>query len=332
MLKDPFLRHHDYLRVSVTDKCNLRCRYCMPPDGVEWLPHDMVLRNEEFVHLIGVFVSMGVRKVRFTGGEPLIRRGIIDIIGQVRELFPDIELCLTTNGTHLQRYLDDLARLEVRQLNISIDTLDRDRYEFITRRKGLEHILSAIDRALDKKYFSIKINAVLLEETLEELESFFNYCSDRDLVLRFIERMPFTEDDCGVTVSSDTLIERIGLLGELQRRETSDTRVARMYELKYGNSHTVKLGVIPAMSHHFCSKCNRLRLTSNGQLKTCLFATENFDLMTPLRNGAGDDDLKEIIRQGIAKKAKSGSHIVECMGSDGGCHALVNGVMSRIGG
>jgi len=241
MLTDTFHRKHDYLRVSITDKCNLRCQYCMPPEGVEFLPHDQVLRNEEFIRLIGIFSGMGINKIRFTGGEPLVRKGFVDILSETRRLYPHIELAITTNGTLLGDYLDDLYRLKVKKINISLDTFSRERYEKITRRDHFDTVIANIERAIEFGFFDIKINAVLFRETLDELDDFLDYFKDKDIVLRFIERMPFSEKDLEIPfLSSDALLKELEKRGELKRDGGRDTTVSLRYNLLYGGSHTIK--------------------------------------------------------------------------------------------
>jgi cyclic pyranopterin phosphate synthase len=330
MLHDAYLRNHNYLRVSITDKCNLRCGYCMPPGGVDWLTHDQILRNEEFARLVGIFVFMGVTKVRFTGGEPLIRKGFVDIVEAVARNHPGLELCLTTNGVFLDNHLDDLARLGVRNLNISLDTLSRERYAAITMVDAFDRVVRAIDRAVERGFFSIKLNAVLFEETMDELDSFLDFAAERGVVMRLIERMPFTGETPGSTfMPADRLIEALSSRGGLRRDRSIDTSVAMMYELERRGAR-VRIGVIPPMTHKFCSRCNRLRLTSNGRLKTCLYSSDDVDLMGPLRQGAGDGDLIGLVKSGLI--AKKEGHNIECSSDEGGCHAIIAHSMSRIGG
>jgi GTP 3',8-cyclase len=332
MLTDAYLRKHDYLRVSITDKCNLRCRYCMPPEGVELLPHEQVLRNEEFVRLIGIFVSMGIVKVRFTGGEPLIRKGFVDIVSRTRSAFPELELCLTTNGILLGDYIDDLRRLSVRKLNISLDTLSRERYRAITMRDGLDDVIAAIDRALSLGFFDLKINAVLFRQTIDELDDFLDYFSGRNVALRFIERMPFVKDDAlGSYLSSDLLVKELQSRGDLVRNTGFDTNVAVMYDFRYRGNRPMRIGVIPSLSHKFCSSCNRLRITSDGFLKTCLHSSSNFDLKKLLREGAGDERIRQEITKTVSLKGKG--HDLDCVSDENGCSALTrSGFMSKIGG
>jgi GTP 3',8-cyclase len=331
MLKDSYLRTHDYLRVSITDKCNLRCRYCMPPEGVELLPHDQVLRNEEFIRLIGLFVSMGVAKVRFTGGEPLIRKGLTDILSETARRHPGVELCLTTNGILLGGVIDDLHRIGLRKLNISLDTLSPETYRAITMKDCIEEVIANIDRALSSGHFDVKINAVMMRETIGELDGFLDHFRERDITLRFIERMPFTEDDGCTYIPADTLIRELGARGTLVRNTRIDTSVAMMYDFRYRDRYSMRVGVIPAISEKFCSSCNRLRITSDGYFRTCLHASEEHDLKDLLRAGADDATLRDVIVKALSEK--KGSHDLDCRPEGGGCAALTaNRSMSKIGG
>ena len=335
MLKDAFRRRLNYLRVSLTDKCNLRCIYCIPSEGVELLSHDEVLRNEEFIHLIRIFIDMGVIKIRLTGGEPLVRKGFIDIVARIRELYPDIELCLTTNGVLLDEVIDELYQLQLKKLNISLDTLSRDCYKQITGRDHFNKVLSNIERALGYDYFKIKINAVLFEESLEELDDFIDYFKDRDLVLRFIERMPFLNDDRFQTfVSSDKLIDILKRKGRLERNKRIDTNVAIMFDLQYQGKHSIKIGIIPPVTDSFCSRCNRLRLTCDGNLKTCLCSPVEYDLKTPYRMDMGDEAIRDIIVKAIKEKPEK--HVFDRhYKSNQSCSAisdLSKRTMSKIGG
>lgn len=335
MLIDHHNRVLDYVRISVTDKCNLRCRYCMPPAGVEQLKHDDVLRNEEFLHLIGIFGELGMRKVRFTGGEPLVRRGIIDIIAGARDANPGMELCLTTNGVLLDGVLDDLHRLGLRKLNISLDTMSPSLYREITGCDSFNRVLSNIERALAYGSFEIKINAVLFEESLASLGDFLEYFGGRAVMLRFIEKMPFGDDGASFSfIPSDRLIEELMTLGRLERNHRIDTSVARMYTLQYRGGLAVPIGVIPPITHSFCSRCNRMRLTCDGMLKTCLHGPNEYDLKSPYRMDAGDDAIKAIILRAVAEKP--GGHTITCDSETGQvCRSLAGAPvrpMSKIGG
>lgn len=333
MLKDKYQRKLNYLRVSLTDKCNLRCRYCIPPSGVDLLAHDEVLRNEEFIYFIGLFAEMGVRKIRFTGGEPLVRKGFLHIIEKTRERFPELELCLTTNGTLLESSLERLRALGVRKINISLDTLVRERYRLITGRDEIGSVLSSIERALEYDYFKVKINAVLFRETLEELGSLVGFASTRDLVLRFIERMPFLgEEEHQHFVPAAELEAGLSRLGELRRDGKTDTSVAIMYELHGAGERPVRIGIIPPMTNKFCSHCNRLRLTCDGRLKTCLYSQKEYDLKAPYRQDMGDAAIREIILGAVNEKPRE--HNIDCVeyGSQGCASVLSIRSMSKIGG
>ena len=331
MLQDSYKRTHDYLRVSVTDKCNLRCRYCMPPDGVELLPHDQVLRNEEFLRLIGLFVSLGVVKVRFTGGEPLVRRGFVDLLSEAARRFPGAELCLTTNGTLLAEHLDDLRRIGLRKLNISLDTLSPEAYASITKRSGLGDVVAAIDRALSTGDFDVKINAVLMRETLAGLDGYLDFFRERNVTLRFIERMPFNDDGGCAFLPAGELVRELGARGGLTRNTRIDTSVAVMYDFLYRGRFPMRVGVIPAITQKFCSSCNRLRITSDGFFKTCLHGAEDYDLKGLMRAGADDAALRDVIVKALSEKR--GGHDLDCRPEEGGCAALARTrYMSKIGG
>ncbi len=332
MLTDTYNRRLDYLRVSVTDKCNLRCIYCMPPGGVEFLPHDEVLRIEEFVRLIDVFARLGIRKIRFTGGEPLVRRGFMGIVEQVRRNHPDMDLCLTTNGILLDEVLDDLRRLEVRKLNISLDTMSAERYRAITGRDEFDRVVGNIVRAIEGRFFDLKINMVLYEESLAELDDFLKFFSGKGVTLRFIERMPFgAEYDPSLFVPSDRLVERLQSMGSLVRSRNNDTSVAQMYDLR-GKFGDIRIGVIPPMTHKFCSRCNRLRLTCDGMLKTCLHSPVEFDLKTALRENRDDGPLNDIIVAAVHAKPEA-HRLKNPLDESDGCMAIVhNRQMSRTGG
>ncbi len=323
MLTDRYLRNHTYLRVSLTDRCNLRCRYCMPGDGISLLPHDHVLRNEEFLELIDIFVEMGVTKVRFTGGEPLVRKGALDIIRETRRQHPDLELALTTNGVLLNDYLDGLEEAGVRRLNISLDTLSRERFLDLTGKDRLDRVLESIKGALERAFFDIKINTVLYKETLDELSLLLDYFRDRPIALRFIEMMPAIggqgEKDF---IAGQRIIEALKERGILKRNQTVDTQVALMYDFFQQESH-YKIGIIPPISHNFCSRCNRLRLTADGFLKTCLFAPEEFSLRDILRKGESRQVIQDLIGDALSVKGRRRNISTE---------SEVSRTMSRIGG
>ncbi|MBN2403928.1 MAG: GTP 3',8-cyclase MoaA [Spirochaetes bacterium] len=332
MLTDSYSRKLDYLRVSITDKCNLRCSYCMPAEGVELLNHDEVLRNEEFVCIIELFASLGIRKVRFTGGEPLVRKQFIDIIAGTRKACPDLELCLTTNGILLDEALRDLKKYNVKKLNISLDTLSQQEYIKITGRDYFKRVISNIEKAISMNFFDVKINSVLREELLNELDDYLDYFKDKNVILRFIEKMPFSPDknDTALLTLDDFTVELVKR-GELIRNNSMDTRVALMYNFKYRNKFAMKIGIIPPMSHNFCANCNRLRLTCDGFLRTCLLSNKEYDLKSSYRMDMGDEVLKKIILRAVDEKPKS--HNIDCTVPDNVCSSIIaKRTMSKIGG
>jgi len=331
MLTDSFLRKHTYLRVSVTDRCNLRCRYCMPPEGVQLVPHDEVLRNEEFVSLIGIFRRLGVNKVRFTGGEPLVRKGIMDIISGTHGLYPELVLCLTTNGILLGDYLADLKKYGVTKFNISLDSMNREKFFEITGRDYFNTVINSIERTLEDSKLDVKVNAVLMRDTLTELDDFLDYFAGRNVTLRFIERMPVTEDEKHEFIPADDLVEALSERGELVRKNTEKADVAQRLDLNY-KGKLMKIGIIPPVTHKFCSDCNRLRLTSEGLMLTCLHSAARYNLRILLRGESTEEEIMEFIAEAV--KNKWSSHKIECTSDNKGCRSLTAGVkaMSSIGG
>lgn len=332
MLKDNFLRSHTYLRVSITDKCNLRCRYCMPPEGVRFLPHDEILRNEEFVRLVDIFVRMGIKKLRFTGGEPLIRKGFFDIISGIARIHPDTDLCVTTNGTLLDSHIADLKKYNVKKLNISLDTMSRERFLALT---GVDHfntVINNIERSLSEGFFDIKINGVLLKSTLDEIDDFLDYFADKNIVLRFIERMPVTEqDEFNEFIPSDELVRILGEKGELVRKNVDDTDVSLRYDLRHKKGN-IRIGIIPPVTHRFCATCSRLRITSEGNLKTCLHSDKIYNLKDLLRDGADESEIIKKIESAVKEKWEG--HNIKCTADNNGCRSITAGIrsMSSIGG
>jgi cyclic pyranopterin phosphate synthase len=307
---DPFGRTLDYLRVSVTDRCNLRCVYCMPPSGVESKPHDSILRFEETLRLCTIFASLGIRRIKVTGGEPLVRRGIAPFIQSLKDL-PGIErVSLTTNGLLLNSYLDEGAGIPD-AVNISLDTLDRERFKKITLHDGLDVVLKAIENTLEKS-IPLKINCVPIRGLNEaDLVPLAALAKEKNIAVRFIELMP------------------IGYSGGLEPVPGSE--VYRLLENAFGplrpftgipgggparyysaDGFTGKIGFISPLSHGFCETCNRLRLSSEGVLKPCLSSDLGKDLRGPLRAGASDEELIRAIRGLVSQKPKSHNFLSFC--------------------
>ena len=304
----------------------------MPIEGVKFLSHDEVLRNEEFIKLNKIFIKMGIKKIRFTGGEPFLRKGFFDIISNTAKIDPNVELCITTNGTLLDEHIFDLKKYNVKKLNISLDTMSKERFSSLTGVDNFATVINNIEKSLSADFFDIKINGVLMKSTLSEIDDFLHYFAGKNITLRFIERMPVTEqDEFNEFIPADDLIEILKEKGELTRKNIDDTNVALRYDLKFNNKN-IKIGIIPPVTHRFCASCNRLRITSEGNFKTCLHSDKYYNIKKLLRNGADEDELMYYIANAI--KDKWEGHNLECTSGNKGCRAISAGVksMSSIGG
>ncbi|KAJ3573539.1 hypothetical protein NP233_g2360 [Leucocoprinus birnbaumii] len=322
---DTFNRKHDYLRISLTEKCNLRCFYCMPSEGVELSPDGNLLTNSEVMRLARLFVQSGVTKIRLTGGEPTVRKGIMDLMGEFNQLkqYGLKSLAMTTNGIALHRRLPALVDNGLTHLNLSLDTLDPFKFEIITRRRGHGAVLKALDVALKLPIESIKLNVVVIRGLNDsEVLDFIELTREKPISVRFIEFMPFTGafDNLGLLaayskflsgnkwdkkkmVPSSELLERIGIQHPSVQRapdELNDT--ARSWQIP---GFAGSFGFISSMSDHFCATCNRLRLTADGEIKVCLFDPKEISLRDIMRAGASDDEVLQVIHQAVlGKKAK----------------------------
>lgn len=329
MLVDSFGRTIDYVRISVTDHCNLRCVYCMPAD-IQWLPHEEILRNEEIVELVDIFVSLGIKKVRFTGGEPLLRKGFFDIIKQVRSNHHDLEICITTNGILLEQCIDSIQKCNVQKVNVSCDSLNAGTFTKITGVNALDKVIRGIQKVNALEGVECKINAVIMDSTLAELEDLLRFGGTVHAI-RFIERMPLSNDPVPF-VSADTLIEKLKSLGTLKRKTKNDTHIAAMYRFnpQWDKDAVINVGVIPAVSHRFCAKCNRLRVTPDGMLRACLHDTTEYNLKKILR-GQLNKNIGEIIAEAVLHK-KEGHSLTQCNDTAFNCSGMAMHSMSKIGG
>lgn len=304
-LVDTFDRKHDYLRISLTERCNLRCFYCMPEEGIELSPQGKLLTNDEILRLSSLFVKHGVTKIRLTGGEPTVRKGIVELIQKLNELKPLglKSIAMTSNGLSLHRRLPQMIENGLSHLNLSLDTLDPFKFELITRRRGHEAVLKALDVALRSGLSSVKLNVVVVKGLNEsEVLDFVNLTKDQDLSVRFIEFMPFTGNKWNEAkmVPSSELIANIKTVHPSATRDLEEpNETARTWKIP-GFKGT--FGFISSMSDHFCSSCNRLRLTADGQIKVCLFDPEEVSLRDLMRQGASDDELLSTIQRAVAGK------------------------------
>jgi cyclic pyranopterin phosphate synthase len=304
-LDDTFGRTHRSLRLSVTDRCNLRCRYCMPAAGLDWLPRDSIANDDELVHLASVLVRLGVTDVRVTGGEPLVRRGIADIVRRVKALPGVREVSMTTNGVHLADHIDALVAAGLDRVNVSVDSLDPARFAAMTRRDDLGRVLAGM--AACKRYPAlgpIKVNAVVLRGLSEpDVLPLAALARERPYVVRFIETMPLDADrawSAEQVIPGDEL--RAMISGRWPLRELPRSRRSapgRRWRFVDGPG---ELEFVNSVTEPFCAACDRLRLTSDGRLRTCLFADEEADLLGPLRSGATDDDIAALIYAAVRAK------------------------------
>ncbi|HET9029295.1 MAG TPA: GTP 3',8-cyclase MoaA [Candidatus Aquilonibacter sp.] len=303
-LSDAFSRPITYLRVSVTDKCNLRCVYCMPEEGLAWLRRDELLTYEEIIELVKAAASTGVRSIRLTGGEPLVRRDLHRLVAGIAAVAGIDDIALSTNALLLEDQLDDLVRAGLRRVNVSLDTLQPDRFERIARRPGLEKVLRGIDAALAAGLAPVKINCVVMRGSNDdELEAFAELARDREVYVRFIEVMPVHENlgmQSDTYLSSDEILARIGAIHALRPVSGPPGNGPARYFAYDGAKGAV--GVISPLSHDYCERCNRVRLSADGRLRLCLFGDHHIDLRTPLRNGAATTDLAAIFRASMAIK------------------------------
>ena len=316
-------RNINYLRVSVTDRCNLRCIYCMPAEGISCLRHEDILKYEELHRIIRVASEIGICKIRITGGEPLIRRGIVEFVESLRTIPKLNDISMTTNGVLLEDFAAELFNAGIGRINISLDSLNADKYRQITRHGNLQSVLAGIAKAHQVGFSPIKINIVAIKGfNDDEILDFARLTIDNPFQIRFIELMPL--GDAGIQsdgrfLSNDVIKERIATIGkleQLQRQSNGTDGPADMYRLAGSKG---QIGLISAISHNFCSSCNRLRLTSDGQLRNCLLSDSETDLRGPLRSGCSDSGLGDIIERAIAKKpdrhkiAADGNYIKKCV-------------------
>jgi GTP 3',8-cyclase len=303
-LRDGWGREVKSLRISVTDKCNFRCRYCMPAEGLEWLPRDEILDYEEIERLVRIMAAMGVEEVRLTGGEPLARRNLPALVGLLADVPGVNDLSLTTNGVLLDRYAGPLVEAGLRRLNVSLDSLSHVRFAEITRRDALDRVLAGLEEA--ERYPAlrpIKVNCVAIRGfTEEEVPALAELARRKPYVVRFIEFMPldadqaWREDDVLSGGEIRALIEERWPLVEIPAKPSS---TARRFRFADGAG---EIGFVNPVSEPFCSSCDRIRLTADGQLRTCLFSRREWDLKTALRDGSSDDEVEALIRWAVRHK------------------------------
>ncbi len=323
---DRYQRRIDYLRLSVTDRCNLRCVYCMPEGGVPKLAHRDVLTYEEVLRLANVVTQMGISKIRITGGEPLVRKDILYLCDHIARISGVQSLSITTNGLLLAPYAKDLWAAGIKRINVSLDTLNPQKYATITRRDSFQEVWRGLETALEIGFNPIKLNVVVMHGVNEdEIEALGRLTYTYPFHVRFIEFMPFhAENHAHRFLSADEVEKRLCRVAPLNPVPSRHTNgPARHYRFSGAKG---KIGIISPVSHHFCLTCNRLRVTADGKLRTCLFATEETDLRAPLRRGAPADEIIAVIRNAIASKPEK-----HALGSDA-FRKCINRPMFAIGG
>jgi GTP 3',8-cyclase len=311
-LSDRYGRVATDLRVSLTDRCNLRCSYCMPAEGLEWLPDESVLTDDEVVRLVRIGIELlGIQEVRFTGGEPLVRRGLVDIVRRTHEIDPGVETSLTTNALGLARVAGALAEAGLDRVNVSLDSIRPETFLAITRRDRLQDVLAGLAAARDAGLGPVKVNAVLMRgQNDHEAPELLRWAIGEGFQLRFIEQMPLDAQHVWnreEMVTAEEIFER--LEREFELEPVDEPRGSAPAELFRVDGGPATVGVIASVTRPFCGDCDRVRLTADGQIRNCLFAREESDLRTALRTGASDDVIAE--RWVVAMRGKRAGHGID---------------------
>ncbi|WP_406313907.1 GTP 3',8-cyclase MoaA [Streptosporangium sp. NBC_01639] len=313
MLQDSFGRVATDLRVSLTDRCNLRCSYCMPPEGLEWLPKPELLTADEIVRLVTIGVErLGITEVRYTGGEPLLRRELVEIVARTTALRPLPHVSLTTNGIGLARLAAPLAEAGLHRVNVSLDTLDRETFKKLAHRDRLADVLDGLAAADAAGLRPVKVNTVLMRDVNDrEAVALLDYCLERGYELRFIEQMPLDAQHGWRRenmITADEILVRLQDAFELTDDDPLE-RGSAPAELFLVAGGPARVGVIGSVTRPFCGACDRVRLTADGQIRNCLFATDESDLRAAMRSGADDDELAE--RWLAAVRGKKAGHGID---------------------
>jgi cyclic pyranopterin phosphate synthase len=325
-LVDRFGRVASDLRLSITDKCDLRCTYCMPAEGLQWLPREELLSGDELERIVGLFVSLGVDTVRVTGGEPLVRADVVDVVGRLAKLGVH-DLSMTTNGTRLVKLAEPLRAAGLQRVNVSVDSLRPDRFAAITRRDVLPKVLDGLAAAADAELFPVKINCVLQRDVNDdEILDFADFARTTGHHVRFIEPMPLDGDRAWRSSNVVPAAEIVATISAVHPLHSGTrTGVEPAIDYRFVDGAPGSIGVIGSVTDPFCSTCNRLRMTADGQLRNCLFAHDETDLRTPMREGATNEELRDIVIKNVwTKQAGHGISNVNFQPP--------NRTMSRIGG
>ncbi|PCH94179.1 MAG: GTP 3',8-cyclase MoaA [Bacteroidetes bacterium] len=325
-MRDNFGRQHDYLRISLTEKCNLRCTYCMPENGVPLTPKEALMTESEIFQIARIFTRLGVDKIRLTGGEPLVRKDAAEIMLGLSVL--PVKLSITTNGILIDRFLDTFKKAGINSLNLSLDTLNKERFLQITKRDEFDTVLNNIDLLL-RGGFHVKINVVVQKGVNEgEIFDFIEWTKKEDVHVRFIEFMPFDGNSWSknYVFSYRDILEKVKAVHSVEKLNDKPHATSKAFRVK---GYKGTFAVISSMTENFCASCNRLRLTANGKMKNCLFSKGEADLLTPHRNGV---NIEPIIRQCILKKKAVHGGIVNIQHLSDADKEIKNRSMILIGG
>jgi len=306
-ITDRFGRVFNYLRIAVNEYCNLRCIYCMPEEGVPFQPQDRILTTKEICRIIRIMKEIGLEKIRFTGGEPLLRKDLIDLIGFAYQDQKIDSIHLTTNGLLLPQYINQLIESRITGINISLDTLNKDKFKRITRRDGLEQVVKGLHLAINSDIQSIKVNVVAMKDfNDDEILDFVELTKDNDITVRFIELMPFDSHQIwktGKFYRAEHLVNYLkSNIKELQLITGSSTE-HYIFKIK---DYLGRVAVIPAYTRSLCGDCNRIRITADGNLLNCLYSQSETNIRDFIRKGVSDDVVKDLIRNAMQKKLKDG--------------------------
>jgi cyclic pyranopterin phosphate synthase len=308
VITDKYSRIIDYMRISITDRCNLRCIYCMPSDGIKPIEHKNILSYEEIIRIVKISAGLGVRKVRFTGGEPLIRGNLPYLIASVHNIDGIEDISLTTNGLLLKKYAYQLARAGLRRINISLDSFRPERYKEITRGGDINDVLEGIHEAEKSGLTPVKINMVPIRGfNDDEIEEFAGLTMKKECHVRFIEFMPIGDREIWgheKYISTDEIKERVSKIAPITAVKIRKSGPARYFRFEGAPG---VIGFISPLTHHFCNTCNRLRLTSDGKLRPCLFSETEIDLRSAIRCGAEDEEIERLLRLAIEIKPEGHS-------------------------
>lgn len=325
-LLDTFGRKHDYLRISLTDKCNFRCTYCMPSELMKFMPDHKLMSADEIFQLASIFKEFGIKKIRLTGGEPTLRKDLVEIIAALSTL--NLSLSITTNAFLLDELLDDFEKYNLRNINISIDSLKPEKFSEITKRNSLDKVMNNIKKACERGFY-VKLNAVIIKDVNDdEITDIIEWASTLKVNARFLEYMPFFKNnwEYSKVFSKEEILNCIAKKYEFNKKESAHDSTSVNYSIP---SLGAEFGIIPTVTQAFCNGCSRIRLTSDGKIKNCLFSNDESDLLTALRNG---EDVKELIRENIFRKKKAAAGKINFKDENAKIEYAKNRTMVSIGG